>query len=97
MALNTRNRVIHAEDVSIGGVNTVFVNPSDVIRPAIVKAAASIVVLHNHPSGDPTPSPEDRTLTERIGQAATLMGIRLLDHVIVSHSAYYSFSDAGAL
>lgn len=97
LVLNARNRILERHTVAKGGVNTVHVSPSDCVRPAIIAGAPSIILLHNHPSGDPSPSPEDRTLTTRIATAATLLGIRLLDHIIISRDSYYSFSDAGAL
>lgn len=97
LTLNTRNQILSEDTCALGGINTVHVHPSEVIRQAVIRSAPSIICLHNHPSGDPTPSPEDRLLTERIGQAASLMGVRMLDHVIVAAQSYYSFSDAGAL
>jgi len=97
LTLNSRN-IILAEDVcAVGTVNTVHVPPSEILKQAILRSAASIICLHNHPSGDPTPSPEDRSLTQRISRAAALMGVRFLDHVIISLDSYFSFSDAGVL
>ena len=96
-AMDTRNNILDKAEVSKGGVNVVHVQPSDVLRPALLKACPQIIVAHNHPSGDSTPSPDDRLLTERISSAAALMGIRLLDHVIVARGNYYSFCDAGDL
>jgi DNA repair protein RadC len=97
LTLNTRNRILSEDLCALGNVNTVHVHPSEVVRQAIIRSAPSIICIHNHPSGDPTPSPEDRLLTERISQAACLMGVRMLDHVIVTAQSYYSFSDAGVL
>jgi DNA repair protein RadC len=97
LTLNTRNRILSEDLCALGSINTVHVQPSEVVRQAVIRSAPSIICLHNHPSGDPTPSPEDRVLTERIVQAASLMGVRMLDHVIVTGHSYYSFSDAGAL
>lgn len=97
LTLNTRNRILSEDLCALGGINTVHVHPSGVIRQAVIRSAPSIICLHNHPSGDPTPSPEDRLLTERISQAASLMGVRMLDHVIIAAQSYYSFSDAGTL
>ena len=97
LTLNTRNRILSEDICAAGGINTVHVHPSEVIRQAVIRSAPSIICLHNHPSGDPTPSPEDRLLTERISKAASLMGVRMLDHIIVSSQSYYSFSDAGSL
>ncbi len=97
LTLNTRNRILSEELCAAGGINTVHVQPLEVIRQAVLRSAPSIICIHNHPSGDPTPSPEDRILTERISQAASLLGVRMLDHVILASQSYYSFSDAGAL
>lgn len=97
LTLNTRNQILSEDLCALGGINTVHVHPSQVVRQAVIRSAPSIICLHNHPSGDPTPSPEDRLLTERISQASTLMGVRMLDHVIIAAHSYYSFSDAGAL
>jgi len=97
LTLNTRNQILSEDLCALGSINTVHVPPAGVVRQAVIRSAPSIICLHNHPSGDPTPSPEDRLLTEKIVQAASLMGVRMLDHVIVATRSYYSFSDAGAL
>ena len=96
-SLNTKNSVIDRTVVAKGGINTVHVHPSDVVRPAVLRSCTSVIVAHNHPSGDPTPSPDDRILTERLTEACGVMGIRMLDHVIIAHNSYYSFSDGGCL
>jgi DNA repair protein RadC len=70
------------------------VHPREVLKPAILLSAAGIVVLHNHPSGDPSPSQEDRDCTERLVAACRVVGISLLDHVIIGESNFFSFSDA---
>ena len=95
VTLSTCNKIIRYDEIARGGINTVHVHPSDVMRPALLCSGASIIVAHNHPSGEPNPSPEDRLLTERISNACSLMGLRLLDHLIVANGTYYSFSDAG--
>ncbi len=97
LVLNSRNIILAEEICAVGTVNTVHVAPSEVLKQAVLRSAASIICLHNHPSGDPTPSPEDRSLTERINRAASLMGVRMLDHIIIAPNSYYSFSDAGGL
>jgi DNA repair protein RadC len=97
LVLNSRNIVLAEEVCAVGSVNTVHVQPSEVLKPAVLRSAASIICLHNHPSGDPTPSQEDRCLTDRLCRAASLLGIRMLDHIIIAPGSYYSFSDAGAL
>ena len=97
LTLNSRNIILSEDLCAVGSVNTVHIHPSEVLRQAVIDTAPSILCLHNHPSGDPSPSPEDRKLTDRISNAAALMGIRFLDHIIVTAGAYYSFSDAGEL
>lgn len=97
LTLNTRNIILSEETCAVGSVNTVHIHPAEILRQAVIETAPSILCLHNHPSGDPSPSPEDRNLTERIAGAAAIMGIRFLDHIIISAGSYYSFSDAGEL
>ena len=97
LTLNCRNVILSEELCALGTVNSVHVNPSEVLRQAVLRSAASIICLHNHPSGDPSPSAEDRALTDRISRAASLMGVRLLDHIIITPRSFYSFSDAGGL
>lgn len=89
--LDARNVIIHEETVSIGSLNANIVHPREVFRPAISQAAAALVVVHNHPSGDVTPSHEDMNLTSRLVEAGRLLGIEVLDHIIVSSSRYLSF------
>jgi DNA repair protein RadC len=97
LTLSSRNVVLSEEVVAVGSVNSVHVAPAHILKQAIMRNAPSILCLHNHPSGDPTPSAEDRSLTERIARAASLMGIRLLDHLVITAGSYYSFSDSGEL
>lgn len=89
--LNARNVVIHQETISIGSLNANIVHPREVFRPAISRAAAALILVHNHPSGDVTPSQEDLKLTTRLVEAGRLLGIEVLDHVIVSSRSYLSF------
>jgi len=82
--LNTKNKMIDAPIlVHKGTLNSCPVTPSDVFRPAITKGARSVILLHNHPSGDPTPSSDDVALTSRLMHAGTLIGINIMDHVII--------------
>lgn len=89
--LNSRNVVIHEETVSIGSLNANIVHPREVFRPAIVRGAAAIILVHNHPSGDVSPSKEDLSLTSRLVEAGRLIGIEVLDHIIISGHRYLSF------
>jgi DNA repair protein RadC len=89
--LNARNVVIHEETISIGSLNANIVHPREVFRPAISRSAAAVILVHNHPSGDVTPSQEDLNLTARLVEAGRLLGIEVLDHLIVGESRYLSF------
>ena len=85
--LDTRNRVVAHEMTSIGSQNASLVHPREVFKAAILKGATSIILAHNHPSGDPAPSKEDIDLTHRLVEAGGLMGIQVLDHVVVAPPA----------
>ena len=95
--LNSKNQLIREMLVSIGSLSTSVVHPREVFAPAVRDSAASIILLHNHPSGDPAPSREDRECTQRLAQAGRLLGIRVLDHVIFGQEDYFSFADAALL
>jgi len=95
--LDARNALIAEETISVGTLTMAVVHPREVFEPAIRHSAAGIVLVHNHPSGDPTPGDEDRRLTERLVQAGKLMGIEILDHVIVTHNGYTSLRELGWL
>ena len=86
--LNARNELLHREAISVGTVNASIVHPRDVFAPALEHNAAAIIVAHNHPSGNPEPSPEDRDVTGRLKAAGVLMGITLLQHFIVTEHAH---------
>jgi len=94
LLLDGRHRVMREVLVSQGTLTASLVHPREVFREAIREAAAALVLVHNHPSGDPTPSGEDRTVTERLRSAGELLGIRVLDHVVVAEHGYHSFSEA---
>lgn len=95
--LDTKNRLACLSQVSVGSLDASLVHPREVLKIALLANASAIVLVHNHPSGDPSPSAEDRRVTERIGNAAKVFGIRFLDHVIVGHGTFFSFCDAGEL
>ncbi len=94
--LDSKNRLLCLEIVSVGSLNASIVHPREVYKSALLSSAAAIVFVHNHPSGDPTPSREDMELTSRLKDASDLLGIRLLDHVIIGNR-HYSFADTGIL
>jgi DNA repair protein RadC len=97
--MDRKNRLIGIHTVSIGSLTASVVHPREVFKPAILSNAAALICGHNHPSGDPQPSSEDRALTERLVEAGKLLGIEILDHVIVGDGTTdsYSFADQGAL
>ena len=95
--LNTKNHVIARETISIGTLNAALVHPREVFRAAMKHNSASIICVHNHPSGDPTPSSEDISLTKRLAEAGQLVGIELLDHVIVGDGRFVSLKEHGHL
>ena len=91
LLLNARNELQSRETVSIGSLNASIVHPREVFQPAILHSAASVVLVHNHPSGDPEPSEEDLTITRRLVEVGDLVGIGVLDHVIVATRGTVSF------
>ena len=95
--LDTKHKVIGVEEVARGSLSSAIVHPRETFKSAVVVNAAAIVVLHNHPSGDPTPSAEDLALTRRLREVGELIGIRVLDHIIVGRGRYVSFVDDGYL
>jgi DNA repair protein RadC len=95
--LDTKHRVMRTVIVATGGLNATIVEARDVYREAVMGGAAAVVVFHNHPSGDPTPSPDDFALTRRLSAAGLLMGIDLVDHMILGEARYFSFREVGRL
>ncbi len=96
LLLNTRHQVLSVQEIYVGNVSGAAVRASEVFRPAVRDNAPYIIVVHNHPSGDPTPSPEDVSVTKDLMAAGKLMGIELLDHVIVgAGNSYVSLNEKG--
>jgi DNA repair protein RadC len=100
--LDTRYHLVRIQEVSLGSVNESIAHPRDVFRPAVIASAYAVIVVHNHPSGDPSPSQADHSLTRRLAEAAELLQIKLLDHIIIGAPAegrepYFSFKEAGVL
>jgi DNA repair protein RadC len=95
LLLNTQHAVIRELAVTRGTLDASIVHPREVFRAAIAEAAAAMVLVHNHPSGDPTPSSEDRDVTRQLAEAGRLIGIPVLDHVVVGDGRYVSFVEAG--
>jgi len=97
LMLDVKNRVIRDSEVSVGNLSSSLVHPREVFRDAIREAAHAVILVHNHPTGDPTPSAEDKDITARLKQAADIIGIKVLDHIIVGEGRYTSFADEGLM
>jgi len=102
LLLDTRYQLIRDEEISLGSLNESIAHPREIFRPAIAHRAYALVIAHNHPSGDPSPSEADRRLTRRLSEAATLLGIKLVDHLIIGNAdggrqPYFSFKEHGSL
>jgi DNA repair protein RadC len=95
--LDTKHRVLRTSVLAIGTLNSTVVQPRDVFREAALGSAAAVVVFHNHPSGDPSPSPDDVELTRRLAAAGTLMGVDVVDHIILGDVRYCSFKEMGKI
>lgn len=95
--LDAKGRLAHERTVSTGTLTSSLVHPREVFAPAVAHRAAAVIVAHNHPSGDPEPSAEDRATTRRLQRAGRLLGIELLDHVVVARGGYVSFLERGWL
>jgi DNA repair protein RadC len=95
--LDTKHKVLRTTVLSVGTLDASIVHPREIFREATAGGAAAIVLFHNHPSGDPEPSPEDKRLTERLIAAGVVMGIDVLDHIILGDARYFSFREKGTL
>ena len=89
--MDTKNRIIKEELISQGSLNSSIVHPREVINPAIRNSAASVIFIHNHPSGDPEPSLDDIEITRRLCKSFDIVGIHVLDHIIIGYTGYFSF------
>lgn len=97
LLLDGKNRITRTVLVSEGSLNQSIVHPREAFAPAVRESAAAVLFVHNHPTGDPAPSREDREITGRLKDAGELLGIRMLDHIIIGDGSYYSFVENGAL
>ena len=95
--VSVRGELVGFETIAVGGMSGVEVHPREVFRGAMLAGAFAIVVAHNHPSGDPSPSAEDRALTQRLHRAGEIVGIPVYDHIIVGGGGMYSFAQDGGL
>lgn len=97
LLLDTKNRVLAVKTVSIGDLSSSIVHPREVYKDAVVASAASLIIAHNHPSGDPNPSGEDVSITKRLIQAGEIMGIDLLDHIVIGDGIFVSLKERGLI
>jgi DNA repair protein RadC len=97
LQLNSKNELIREVLISVGSLSSSIVHPREVFAPAVRDSSAAAIFLHNHPSGDPAPSGEDRECTLRLVRAGKILGIRVLDHIVMGFDDYFSFADAGVL
>ncbi|MDP3935183.1 MAG: DNA repair protein RadC [Candidatus Giovannonibacteria bacterium] len=97
LALDSRNNLISINDVSVGTLNANLVHPREVFGDAIKSNAASVIVAHNHPSGDPEPSEDDLVITKRLVEAGKILGIEVADHIIVAKNGFLSFTEKGLI
>ena len=97
MGLNVKNRVLYLELVSLGILNESVIHPREVFKSAIIKGIANLIFCHNHPSGESEPSQNDITITKRLKEGGDLLGIKILDHIIISENNLYSFQKEGLI
>lgn len=97
LLLDSKNRLLREVQISQGSLTASIVHPREVFSAVVRESAAALLLVHNHPSGDPTPSREDREITTRLKEAGDLMGVRVLDHIIIGAEGYVSFADRGLL
>lgn len=97
ICLNTKNQVVKTEMISKGSLDSSLVHPREVFKTAISRSAAAVILVHNHPSGDPSPSPEDLKITRRLVEVGELVGIEVLDHLIIGQNSYVSLKERGRM
>ncbi|MGI6751360.1 MAG: RadC family protein [Anaerovoracaceae bacterium] len=97
LLLDTKNQIIAREDISVGNLNSSIVHPREVFHNAVKKSASSILLVHNHPSGNPQPSQNDKDITVRLAQAGELLGINVLDHLVIGDGVFVSMKEIGLL
>ncbi len=97
VCLDGKNRMLHVEEVAKGTLTASLAHPREIFFTAVQVRAAALICVHNHPSGDPEPSPEDMKVTKRLVEGGKILGIRLLDHVVIGDQRYFSFADEAML
>lgn len=97
LLLNTKNHVISREEISVGSLSASIVHPREIFNIPLRKSASSVILFHNHPSGDPTPSQEDLEVTRRLVDAGNILGIAVRDHIIIGDGCFFSFREKGLI
>lgn len=97
LLLDTKNNVKKIAEISVGSLNSSIVHPREVFKEAVINSCSSIILVHNHPSGEAQPSHEDIVLTNRLDECGKLMGIKVLDHVVIGDGVYFSFKEEGLI
>ncbi len=95
--LDTKNNIKKISEISVGSLNSSIVHPREVFSEAVANSAASVILVHNHPSGESEPSREDISLTNRLNECGKILGIKILDHIIIGDGVFYSFKEEGLL
>ncbi len=95
--LNTRHEVLAMTEVAVGNLDSAPIHPREVFKEAVRRSAAAVIIAHNHPSGNPEPSADDLTITERLRAAGRIVGIEVLDHLIIGHGSYVSLRERGVM
>ncbi len=95
--LNSRNKILYISSISTGTLTTSLVHPREVFKDAIVHSAASVVLAHNHPSGDPEPSEDDLKITKKLVESGKILGIEVMDHIVIGKNNFYSFREKGLI
>lgn len=97
LLVDTKHRLLRTHVISEGSLDTSLAHPREVFRAAVAGGAAGVIVFHNHPSGDPVPSPADHTLTQRLARAGSVIGVPLVDHLVLADGGYWSFKEHGMI
>jgi DNA repair protein RadC len=97
LLLNTKNQIISKEEISVGSLSASIVHPREIFIAPLRKSAASVILIHNHPSGDPSPSQEDLEVTRRLVDAGSILGIAVRDHIIIGDGCFFSFRERGLI
>lgn len=95
--LDTKNNILKVSEISVGSLNSSIVHPREVFKEAIENSSSSIILVHNHPSGESEPSHEDIVLTNRLAECGKILGVRIIDHIIIGDGVFYSFKEEGLL